>query len=150
MFVLGPFVEILVVPKNRLQPGEVGRGHRAVVRVGSGDHHCNEQPQRIDEEMPLAPLDFLASIVAPLVPADLRGLHRRGVDSRPSATRMWDRSAAAIAVNVPSSRPTLVLQLDVFERRTSGFVMAAFGDGLVAAFPRGELRGLSGRRGADE
>jgi len=45
---------------------------------------------------------------------------------------------------------TLELQLDIFERRTSGFVVGLFGDGLVVSFSRGELQGLSGCCGADE
>ena len=52
-----------------------------ILTPGGRDLHCNQQPQRIDQNMSLASLHFLFGIVAAFA-ANLRGLRRLAVDNR--------------------------------------------------------------------
>ena len=105
-------VVVLAVPEDRLQPQkllggdlrEQLRSGRAVVDARGGDQHRDQQTERIDQQMPLPTLDFLAAVVAPLFPADLGRLHRLAVD----AGRAGGRVAARRDANL---RPQRVDQL---------------------------------------
>ena len=70
-------VVVLVVTENHFQPGEIlgcdlaqDLGRRStIVRSGRCDQYRYEQAEGIDQQMSLAALDFLASVVTPLLPA---------------------------------------------------------------------------------
>ena len=78
---------ILVVPIDQVQPRilppvqppqDLG-GRRPVVGRGGRDHHRQQQPQRVEQQMTLPPADQLAPVEAPR-PADLGPLDRLAVD----------------------------------------------------------------------
>ena len=59
--------------------GQQWLGPIAVLDVGRQDHHLEEQADGVDQDMPLASVDFLARVVAPLV-AGFGTLHALAVD----------------------------------------------------------------------
>jgi len=95
-------VVILAVAEDRLQSRKLLRRNLreqqrrcgAVVQGGAGDQHRDQQSQRIDQQMPLPALDFLAAVVAPLFPADLGRLHRLAVDAGRTGGRFASRCDA--------------------------------------------------------
>jgi len=88
-------IVILVVAEDGLQSRDVLRidlsqqlrSRRSVVGSRAGDDHRDQQAERIDQQMSLAPLDFLAPVVAALRAADLGGLRRLAVDARGAGRR---------------------------------------------------------------
>jgi len=68
---------------------------------GRGDQHRHQQAQGIDQQMPLAALGFLASVVTSLLPAHLGRLHRLAVDTHRAGrgfslswVRTWTHNAS--------------------------------------------------------
>jgi hypothetical protein len=49
-------------------------GRHPIIKPGTGNEHGQQQAQRIDQQMPLAPVDLLATIVPPIGAAHLGGL----------------------------------------------------------------------------
>lgn len=58
-----------------------------VLLVGSMNRDRQHQPQCIDDQMPLASVDFLSAVVSALGPANLGGLHALAVDDRRARRR---------------------------------------------------------------
>ena len=89
-------VVILVVAEDDAQPREVlrrdlaqqSRCGNAIVQRSGSDQHGHQQPQRIDQQMPLAALDFLAPVVTAFLAAHLGGLHRLAVDAHRTGRRL--------------------------------------------------------------
>ena len=50
------------------------RCRHPIIKPGTGHEHGQQQAQRIDQQLPLAPVDLLAAILPPLGAAHLRGL----------------------------------------------------------------------------
>ena len=67
-----------------------------VLQVGAMYDDSQDQPQRIDRNVPFAAGDFLASVVAPLA-ADLRPLDRLAVDARGARVRIAAGGDAILA-----------------------------------------------------
>ena len=75
-------VVILRIRKNRDETRKIIRldvaeqewGRYPVIQPGTGNQHDDQQPQRIHQQMPLAPFDFLAAILPALGAPDLGGL----------------------------------------------------------------------------
>jgi hypothetical protein len=92
------------------QAREQAFGTGTVLHVGRGDHHGQQQPERIDENMALATLDLLVRIVAvdppfSVVLTDWRSiLPALGWRCRPMATRIAPRSMSWLCCHVPSRR----------------------------------------------
>jgi hypothetical protein len=67
-------VVILLIRKDRHETRQVlgrdvaeqERGRHPIIEPGTGDEHGEQQSQRIDQQMPLAPLDFFATVISPL------------------------------------------------------------------------------------
>jgi len=88
-----PRVEVVIVifhiRKDRAQTRKIVRGdvpeqlrsRCAIIEAGTGNQDGNQQSQRIDQEMPLAPFDFLAPIIPSLGATHLGGLHRLALDA---------------------------------------------------------------------
>ena len=76
------------------------RSRCPVVEVRRHDHSGDEQPQRVDERMSLAALDFLVPVVPPVVTADFGGLHRLRVDKGCAGCRFACRCDS----HLPSNR----------------------------------------------
>jgi hypothetical protein len=55
---------------------EQERGRHSIIQPGTGNEYGQQQAQRIDQQMPLTPIDLLATIVPPLRAAHLGGLDR--------------------------------------------------------------------------
>ncbi len=89
-----------------------------IVNASGGNQHGNQKPQRIDQQMPLAPLDFLASVITPCLTAHLGGLHRLTVD----AHRAGSGLAAFLGTNLHSQR---------IEELGPGAVVSPLGEILV-------------------
>jgi hypothetical protein len=53
---------------------EQNRGCYPVIQTSAGNEDGDQQPQRIHQQMPLAPVDFLAAILPALGAPDLGGL----------------------------------------------------------------------------
>ena len=66
----------------RLDVAEQHRGRYSVSQTGTGHEDGEQHPQRIHQEMPLAPLDFLAAIIPALGAPDLGGLDRLAINAR--------------------------------------------------------------------
>ena len=83
-------VVILLIRKDRDETWKVrGRdeaeqdwGRDPIIEPGTGQEDGEQQPQRIDHQMALAPLDFLAAIVPALGASYLGGLNRLTLDAR--------------------------------------------------------------------
>src|SRR3989442_2840625 len=58
------------------------RGRHAVIQTGTGHHNGQPQPKGIDQHMPLAPVDFLAAIIAMRGSSSLGCLDRLALDTR--------------------------------------------------------------------
>jgi len=112
-------VVILLIRKNGHETRKVAgrdvaeqeRGGHPISETGTGNEDGEQQPQRIDQEMPLASVDLLAPVIPPLrAPTSVvltDGLSMQmalGVGSRPACTRVCSRNARTIVVHVPSSR----------------------------------------------
>ena len=82
-------IMILQVGKNDLKArkivrGDVAeqwRGRHAIIESCTGNEDGNQQPQRIDQEMPLTPFDCLAAILPTLGATPLGGLDRLALDA---------------------------------------------------------------------
>src|SRR6266852_1314940 len=61
---------------------EQERGCHPIIETGTGNEDSDQQPQRIHQQMPLAPVDFLAAIIPALGAPDLGGLDRLAIDAR--------------------------------------------------------------------
>src|SRR5262245_11226446 len=111
-------VVILLIRKDRHETWKVmgrdvaeqERNRHPIIETGTGNEDRQHQAQRIDQQMPLAPFDFLAPIIpargAPTSVAltDWLSMHAAlGVGSRPAATRVRSRKACTILAQVPSS-----------------------------------------------
>ena len=67
-------VVIFLIRKDRHETRQVlgrdvaeqERGCHTIIEPGTGDEHGEHQSQRIDQQMPLAPLDFFATVLPPL------------------------------------------------------------------------------------
>jgi len=46
----------------------IPQGRPPIIQTGTGNEYGQQQAQRIDQQMPLTPLDLLATIVPPLRP----------------------------------------------------------------------------------
>ena len=66
----------------RLDVAEQDRGRHPVIQTGAGNQDGEQQPQRIHQQMPLAPLDFLAAILPAFRAPDLGGLDRLASEAR--------------------------------------------------------------------
>src|SRR6266436_8605329 len=55
---------------------EQERGCHPIIKTGTGNEDGDQQPQRIHQQMPLAPVEFLAAIKPALRAPDLGGLDR--------------------------------------------------------------------------
>ena len=95
----------------RLDVAEQHRGRYSGSQTGTSHEDGEQHPQRIHQEMPLAPLAFLAAILPALGAPDRGGLDRwalnargTGGGSRPAATRGRSRKALTRLAQVPSSR----------------------------------------------
>jgi hypothetical protein len=101
------FARIAAVGPNELQSGVQAAkptqhelGSVAILHVGDMHDHYQDQPQRVDDQMPLAPFDLLARVVAPRSPFSvvltvwLSMIAAEGETFRPSATRTLSRSAS--------------------------------------------------------
>ena len=92
---LEPVVVVLRVGPEQLQPTAVLRsqagqhlgGACPVVGGGHRDHHDQEQPQGVHDDMPLPTGDLLAPVVAPVV-GDLGRLDRLAVDAPGAGARL--------------------------------------------------------------
>jgi hypothetical protein len=67
---------------TRLELSQEVRGRDAVNQPSTGNQHGEHQPERIDQYMPLAPVDFLAAILAALRSSHLGGLDRLALNAR--------------------------------------------------------------------
>src|SRR3989441_7201103 len=65
----------------RLDVAEQERGRHPVIQTGAGNEDSDQQPQRIHQQMPLAPFDFFAAIIPALRAPDLGGLDRLAIDA---------------------------------------------------------------------
>src|SRR5262245_27451250 len=82
-------VVILLIRKDRHETRKVvgrdvaeqERSCHPIIETGTGNEDGEQQPQRIDQEMPLAPFDFLAPVIPTLRAAYLGGLDRCAIDS---------------------------------------------------------------------
>ena len=86
-------------------------GRYPIIQTGADNEDGDQHPQRLHQQMPLAPFDFLPPSSPrsgpPLGGLDRLALHARatGVGSRPASTRVRSRHALTILAHVPSSRP---------------------------------------------
>ena len=79
-------IVILLIRKDRDETRKVvgrdvaeqERGCHAIIQTCTGNHDGDQQAQRIDQEMPLAAVDFLAPILPTFGAPHLRGLDRFG------------------------------------------------------------------------
>jgi len=60
----------------------IPQGRPPIIQTGTGNEYGQQQAQRIDQQMPLTPLDLLATIVPPLRAAHLGGLDRLTINVR--------------------------------------------------------------------
>src|SRR5262249_13142565 len=82
-------VVILLIRKDRHETRQVVGRHvaeqerrrHAITEPGTGDEHGEPQSQRIDPQMPLAPLDVFATVIPPLGAPHLGGLDRLTVEA---------------------------------------------------------------------
>jgi len=80
---------ILVIGKNRFETWkslrsdllEKYRCSHSIIQPRTGDQHGKQQAQGLDQQMPLAPFNPLAAIIAALGTAHLRRLDRLAVDA---------------------------------------------------------------------
>src|ERR1051326_3088903 len=109
-------VVILVVAEHDFQAGEVPaphprkhfRGRTAIIDVGRRHDHGDQKALHIDEDVPLAPPDFLAAIRAALRPP-FGGLHRLAVDGGGTGSRVPTALAAELnAKGVEEALPSAV------------------------------------------
>src|SRR5215475_4030869 len=83
-------VVILLIRKERDETwtglgsdeAEQGWGCHPIIETSTGNEHGEQQPQRIDQEMALASLDFVATVIPPLGAPHLGGLNGLTVDAR--------------------------------------------------------------------
>src|ERR1035437_964493 len=84
-----PVIMILVIAENDRQSRKVRRRDsakedrrgNAVIERSARNQHGHQQSQRIDQQMSLTALDFLASVVTPFLTADFGGFYRLAVDA---------------------------------------------------------------------
>jgi len=82
-------IVILLIRKDRAETRQVlwrdvAEQHRCrhtIIESCTGNEDGNQQPQRIDQEMPLTPFDFLAAILPALGATHLGGLYRLSLDA---------------------------------------------------------------------
>jgi len=107
---LRPFDEFTRIPsvcpnelQSRVLPTEFAKhelGTVAILNVGSMDDHGQDQAQGIDDQVPLAPLDFLARVVPSRPPFSvvltlwLSTMAAEGEAFRPAAKRTFLRRAS--------------------------------------------------------
>jgi len=65
-----------------LDLAEQGRGRHTIIEICTGNEDRKPQAQRSDQQMPLAPVDFLATILPALGASHLGGLDRLALDAR--------------------------------------------------------------------
>jgi len=83
-------IVILLIREDRAETWKVTRielssqlrGRHAIIQPGTGHEHGEHQSERIDQHMPLAPFDFLATILAAIRSSHLGGLDRLALDAR--------------------------------------------------------------------
>src|SRR5262245_9191672 len=83
-------VVILLIRKDRRTTRQVlgrdvpeqQRGRHTIIETGPGKEHGEPQAQRSDQQMALAPFDFLAAILPALGASHLGGLDRLALDAR--------------------------------------------------------------------
>ena len=68
---------------------EQDRCRHPIIETGTGNKDGQSQAQRIDQQMPLAPVDFLAAIIPALGAPDLGGLDRLALSSTLSIFPAW-------------------------------------------------------------
>src|SRR3989454_8695075 len=66
----------------RLDGAEQGQGRHPIIQTGAGNEDGDQQPRRIHQQMPLAPVEFLAAIKPALRAPDIGGLDRLAIDAR--------------------------------------------------------------------
>src|SRR5712692_7516610 len=67
---------------------EQARSRHSIIESGTGNQDGQQQAQRIDQQMPLAPVDFFAAIIPALRAAHLGGLDRLTVDAGSTGGRL--------------------------------------------------------------
>src|SRR5919198_3262021 len=95
-------VVILLIRKDRHETWQVlgrdvaeqERGGHAIIEPGTGNEDGEQQSQRIDQEMPLAPFDFLATVIPALGATHLGGLDRLAIDACGTRGRLAPRCDA--------------------------------------------------------
>ena len=83
-------IVILLIRKDRAEMRQVlwrdvaeqDRCRHTIIEACTGNEDGKQQPQRIDQEMPLTPFDVLAAILPTLGAPDLGGLDRWALDAR--------------------------------------------------------------------
>jgi hypothetical protein len=80
----------------RIELWEQGRGRHAILQPRPRDQQGHHHAQGIDHQMPLAPVDLLAAIIAALSPAPLRRCDRWAVDARRTRRRRPTRLPAGL------------------------------------------------------
>src|SRR5580658_5073932 len=90
--------------------GQHQLGPVAVLKIGCMDNNRNNQPQRVDHDVPLSSADFLASVVTAAPPfsavfTDCESMMAAlGVFSLPASTRTCSRRRSWMFGHTPSSR----------------------------------------------
>src|SRR6266446_8802016 len=89
-------IVILLVRKDRLQTRQIlgcdmakqDRCCDPIIETSAGNQDGQQQPQRIDQQMPLATFDFLAPIIPALRASHLGGLDRLTIDTGSTGGRL--------------------------------------------------------------
>ena len=95
---------ILVIGKDRFEAGKVFwinlleqlRGRHPIIQPRTGDQQGKQQTQGIDQQMPLAPFNLLAAIIAALGTAYRRRFNRLAVDARGTGRGLPPRVPAGL------------------------------------------------------
>src|SRR5262249_2344903 len=95
-------VVILLIGKDREETWKLLRHDETqyegssypIIETGTGDEDNNQQPQRIDQQMPLATVDFLPPIIPTLGAPHLRGLDRLAIDAHGTGSGLASRCHA--------------------------------------------------------
>ena len=82
-------IVILLIRKDRAETRKVlwrdvaeqDRCRHTIIESCTGNENGKQQPQRIDQEMPFTPVDFLAAIIPTLGATHLGGLDRLAIDA---------------------------------------------------------------------
>src|SRR5262245_30507516 len=93
-------IVILLIRKDRHETRKVvwgglpeqERGRHTIIKPRTGNEHGQSQAQRIDQQMPLTPLNLLAAIISPLRTSHLGGLDRLTINAHGTARGCAPRS----------------------------------------------------------